>query len=175
MSWQGRRSFFGHAAPGETAFGADTIVEIGSITKVFTTALLAEAFAEGKLRPDEPLSSMTPGRNFAPCTGRSRRCNRPISRPACRNCRATFRRRLAERGIDHYTGRTSSPGSRASTRIAARAAILPAPYRYSNASVGLLGYILADRLGERWEELVRRRITEPLGMASTSVRVPPER
>jgi CubicO group peptidase (beta-lactamase class C family) len=38
----------------------------------------------------------------------------------------------------------------------------------------LLGYLVANRLGESWEELVRRRITGPLKMHDTVVRVPAE-
>jgi CubicO group peptidase (beta-lactamase class C family) len=44
---------------------------------------------------------------------------------------------------------------------------LPAPYLYSNTSVGLLGHLLADTLGKNWMDLVRERITEPLGMVDT--------
>lgn len=52
---------------------------------------------------------------------------------------------------------------------------LPAPYRYSNASVGLLGYLVAERLGSPWRQLLRDRITVPLHMISTTVEVPSDR
>jgi CubicO group peptidase (beta-lactamase class C family) len=40
---------------------------------------------------------------------------------------------------------------------------------YSNFGVGLLGDILSRLYGESWEQLVRERITEPLGMTDTAV------
>ena len=42
-------------------------------------------------------------------------------------------------------------------------------YEYSNLAVGLLGHVLALRAGMTYEELLRRRIFEPLGMQSTSI------
>ena len=42
-------------------------------------------------------------------------------------------------------------------------------YEYSNLGAGLLGYALARKAGMSYEELVRRRILDPLGMTSTSI------
>lgn len=42
-------------------------------------------------------------------------------------------------------------------------------YESSNLGVGLLGHALARRAGCSYEELVRRRILAPLGMANTSI------
>jgi serine-type D-Ala-D-Ala carboxypeptidase/endopeptidase len=49
-----------------------------------------------------------------------------------------------------------------------------AQYEYSNVGVGLLGHVLALRAGTSYEELVRARILEPLGMHHTFINVPPE-
>jgi CubicO group peptidase (beta-lactamase class C family) len=42
-------------------------------------------------------------------------------------------------------------------------------YEYSNLAVGLLGHALALRAGMSYEDLLRHRIFEPLGMSSTSI------
>jgi len=42
-------------------------------------------------------------------------------------------------------------------------------YEYSNLAVGLLGHALALKAGMSYEQLVRTRILEPLGMTSTSI------
>jgi CubicO group peptidase (beta-lactamase class C family) len=42
-------------------------------------------------------------------------------------------------------------------------------YEYSNLAVGLLGHALALKAGISYEELLRRRIFDPLGMRSTSM------
>jgi serine-type D-Ala-D-Ala carboxypeptidase/endopeptidase len=44
---------------------------------------------------------------------------------------------------------------------------------YSNFGFGLLGHVLALRAGTSYEELVRERICEPLGLEDTSVAVAP--
>ena len=42
-------------------------------------------------------------------------------------------------------------------------------YEYSNLGVGLLGHALALKAGLGYEELVRRRVLEPLGMTDTAM------
>jgi CubicO group peptidase (beta-lactamase class C family) len=44
-----------------------------------------------------------------------------------------------------------------------------AQWEYSNLGVGLLGHILAARAGMSYEQLLRSRILEPLGMKSTTI------
>src|SRR5690349_21476603 len=50
ISWRGQRSYYAYGGPGGAPYDRNTIVEIGSITKVFTTALFAEAVREGRMR-----------------------------------------------------------------------------------------------------------------------------
>jgi CubicO group peptidase (beta-lactamase class C family) len=45
-------------------------------------------------------------------------------------------------------------------------------YEYSNLGVGLLGHALALEAGVGYEELVRRRVLEPLGMSDTAIALP---
>jgi len=51
---------------------------------------------------------------------------------------------------------------------------LPAPYKYSNAGIGLLSYLLATASGKTWEDQVNSEILQPLGMADTTLRPTPE-
>jgi len=50
---------------------------------------------------------------------------------------------------------------------------LPAPYKYSNAGIGLLSYLLATASGKTWEDQVNSEILQPLGMADTTLRPTP--
>ncbi|MDP4025213.1 serine hydrolase [Methylobacterium sp. NEAU 140] len=175
VSWQGRRSYFGYSGTGAAPFTAETIVEIGSITKVFTTALFAEAVAEGRMQPDAPLQSYLPDRRLRPCTAQITPLQLADFTSGMPALPDDAPRALAERGIGTYAMDAFLAWV---TRWAPEGAgnggcDLPAPYRYSNASVGLLGYIVAERLGMPWEALVRERITGPLRMGSTAVSVPP--
>jgi len=75
--------------------------------------------------------------------------------------------RLEMRGIEHYRTKDfldwichwNAPDN------------LPAPYNYSNFSIGLVGYLVSDATGQSWEELLRRWITGPLGMKDTMLRL----
>ncbi len=51
---------------------------------------------------------------------------------------------------------------------------LPAPYKYSNAGIGLLSYLVATATGKTWEDQVNSEILQPLGMADTTLRPTPE-
>jgi CubicO group peptidase (beta-lactamase class C family) len=46
-------------------------------------------------------------------------------------------------------------------------------YEYSNLAVGLLGHALALKAGMSYEDLLRKRILEPLGMTSTTITLTP--
>src|SRR5262249_7953335 len=47
-------------------------------------------------------------------------------------------------------------------------------YEYSNLGGCLLGHVLARRAGMDYEALVRSRITAPLGMSSTAIKLSPQ-
>ncbi len=174
VSWHGRRSYFGYSGTGSAAFAPDTIVEIGSITKVFTTALFAEALIEGKMERDAPLQSYLPDRRLKPCTAQITMLQLSDFSSGMPELPSNVPRRLAERGIEHYTSEDFFNWVSHWEQSEDGACKLPAAYIYSNASVGLLGYLVAERLGEPWENLIRQRITGPLRMTSTQMRVPPD-
>jgi Beta-lactamase len=51
---------------------------------------------------------------------------------------------------------------------------LPAPYKYLNAGIGLLSYLVATARGKTWEDQVNSEILQPLGMVDTTLRPTPE-
>lgn len=170
VSWRGQRSFFGYSAAGDRPYRPDTIVEIGSITKVFTTALFAEALIESKMRADASLQSLLPNLRLRPCAAEVTPLQLADFTSGMPALPGDVPRQLADRGISSYTERDFlswvtrwGPGGEDGV------CNLPAPYRYSNASVGLLGLIVAERLGLSWQDLIRERITEPLHMTSTAI------
>jgi CubicO group peptidase (beta-lactamase class C family) len=77
---------------------------------------------------------------------------------------------LEQRNIEHYTVRdfltwasNYEPGTR-----------LPAPYKYSNAGIGLLSYLVATATGKTWQDQLNSEILQPLGMNDTTLRPTPE-
>src|SRR5215217_1262187 len=51
---------YGDPGPGQPPLDANSVFEIGSITKVFTATLLAQLASEGKVRLDDPVQKFLP-------------------------------------------------------------------------------------------------------------------
>jgi D-alanyl-D-alanine-carboxypeptidase/D-alanyl-D-alanine-endopeptidase len=153
---------------------ADSIFEIGSITKTFTGLALAQLAAQGKVRLDEPVRVLVPfdiAPNIAPgpvgaeitlldlVTHRSGLPSVPdnLKPKDPDNPFAEYDRvALHEFLLSHGTARPAD-----------------AKYLYSSFGIGLLGYALAARAGIPYAELVRNEITGPLHMNDTVFAVSP--
>jgi CubicO group peptidase (beta-lactamase class C family) len=149
------------------AFNSDTIFEIGSVTKVFTSLLLADMAQRGEVALTDPVAKYLP----------------PDAKVPERNGRAITLQDLAT----HTSGlsrlptnfRPKDPANPYADYTDAQlyqflsTYTLPreigSTYEYSNLGGGLLGHALARRAGMDYEALVRSRITGPLQMTSTSV------
>jgi CubicO group peptidase (beta-lactamase class C family) len=145
----------------------DTVFEIGSVTKVFTSLLLADAVQRGEVALNDPVSKYLPKGTKVPEHG-----GKPIT--------------LVDLAT-HTSGlpslpsnlRPKDPGNPYADYTVAQLyeflASYPLPrdpgaaYDYSNLGAGLLGHALARRAGMDYDTLVRTRITGPLSMNSTSI------
>lgn len=142
-----------------------TVFEIGSVSKVFTTTLLAEMVARGEVRLDEPVRAFLPdsvrvpsrgGReitllDLATATSGLPRLPGNLSPADPANPYADYEARDLYAFLSGYT-LPRDPG---------------AAYEYSNLGMGLLGHLLALRAGKSYEALVTERILAPLGMRDT--------
>ncbi len=144
---------------------ADTAFEIGSVTKVFTALLAADAEARGELALDWPLSKVLPAGVTAP-----EHPEGPITL-----------RQLAT----HTSGLPRMPGNFAPVDPGDPFAdydeaklheflnahqLGRAPgkaYAYSNVGMGLLGYVVAANAGGSWSATLAERVLQPLGLAGT--------
>jgi serine-type D-Ala-D-Ala carboxypeptidase/endopeptidase len=141
----------------------DTLFEIGSISKVFTSLLLSEMVLDGEVKLSDPISKYLPPSVHSPS-----RNGKQITLLDLATHHSGLPREATKSGWD-YTSRmyefldqyqlTRDPGEK---------------YEYSNFGVGLLGAILAQRAGTNYETLLRTRITAPLGMTRTAVELTPE-
>lgn len=159
-----------HGTTGATsgpALDGDTLFEIGSATKVFTAVLLADAAERGELALTDPISRFLPVEVKVP-----QRAGRQITLIDL----ATHTSGLPRLPRNLTPKDFSNPY--ADYTVAQLYAFLSAYelprdigslYEYSNLGAGLLGHLLARKAGTDYETLVRRRITEPLGMRSTLV------
>ena len=171
VSLHGHRYFFnyGKATDAGTAFRPDTLVEIGSCTKTFTTTLFALAINRNQIVPDDSAQQYMP-------QGYTLRAERltPLEladfTSGMPDDPTNLPRGLEQRSIGSYTVRdflTWASNYEPRTQ-------LPAPYRYSNAGIGLLSYLVATATGKTWEEQLNSDILQPLGMNDTTLRPTPD-
>ncbi|MCW1913569.1 beta-lactamase family protein [Luteolibacter sp. GHJ8] len=145
------------------------IFEIGSISKVFTGLLLADAVESGKLRLDTTLAELL-GKElkFAdPKVGR-------ITLLQLATHTSGLPRLPDNIGPSPDTAEDpyADYGRKQARTYLAKAKLTgdpPYPASYSNYGMGLLGDLLAEASGKSWEELVKEKITGPLGMSDTVV------
>ncbi|HYL35641.1 MAG TPA: serine hydrolase domain-containing protein [Bryobacteraceae bacterium] len=150
----------------------DSIFEIGSITKVFTSLLLAEMAQRGEVAFTDPVAKHLPrgvrvpergGRSItledlATHTSGLPRTPPNLAPKDPANPFADYSPQLLYDFLSSYR-LTRDIGSE---------------WEYSNLGSGLLGLALALRAGSDYEGAVRSRITRPLGMNSTRIALTPE-
>lgn len=151
----------------QVAVGPDSVYEIGSITKVFTALLLADAVRRNEVRLDQPVAELLPAGTIVPS-----RDGREIT--------------LVDLAT-HTSGLPRMPGNFAPAdpsdpyadygpaELYAFLATYELPreigavMEYSNLGAGLLGQALVERTGKEYETLVTERILMPLGLSDTAV------
>jgi serine-type D-Ala-D-Ala carboxypeptidase/endopeptidase len=159
----------GPAGPSPPA--ANTIFEIGSVTKVFTATLLAGMVDEGLLALDDRVQRYLPTAVELPVRGR------PITLVDLATHTAGLPRlphgfflRSVRHRRNPYVWLTVDElyAGLPSTRLRREPGTRP---RYSNLGYGLLGHVLALRAGRSYEQLVEERICHPLELVDTRVSV----
>lgn len=146
---------------------SNTIYEIGSVSKVFTGLLLADAVTRGEVALDTPLSRLLP-RDVKP----PKRDGREIT---------------LEELATHFSGLPRIPSNMAADSLVNPYADYgrdklfaflngyqvprqsEAQFQYSNLGMGLLGTLLADKAGSDYATLLHERIANPLAMTDTTV------
>jgi D-alanyl-D-alanine-carboxypeptidase/D-alanyl-D-alanine-endopeptidase len=171
---KGRRIVsYGHLAAGDARpLNADTVFEIGSITKVFTALLLADMVRRNEVALTDPITKYLPADAKVP-----ERNGRAITLEDL----ATHTSGLPRMPSNFAPKDPSNPyadyGLDRLTQFLASYTLTRDPgaqYEYSNLGGGLLGTLLARRAGMNYEALVESRIAGPLGMKSTRLMPSPE-
>ena len=152
---------------------ADTVFEIGSITKTFTGILLAQRIENGELKLDDHVADLLPEGWSLPESAREitlRHCTTHTSGfprlPANLLSFSVVSRQLF--GGDPYRDYSEEQFRDALATVELESE--PGTERsYSNFAVGLLGFVLATQNGSDYETLVTNEICKPLGMHKTVI------
>jgi len=161
---------YGSTHIGGPAADGRSIFPIASLTKVFTALLLADAAQRGRMGLDDPLSKHLPagvvtpefgGRTITLADLATHSAGLPL-RPPNLHSKDPDDPYAGYTTADLYAGISAFKLTRAPG----------AEFEYSNFAYGLLGQAIQHRLGRSYGELIRDKVTGPLGMADTGL-VPP--
>ena len=157
---------------GVSPFDGNTIFEIGSITKTFTTSVLADMAARGEVALDDPVAKHLPAGTRVPerdgkqitlldLATQSSGLPRLPSNLAPANPANPYASYSNERMFTFLAGYTLPRA-------------IGAQYEYSNLGFGLLGEALAHRAGKSYEVMLTERVLAPLGMRETMITLTPD-
>jgi len=152
---------------------ADTVFEIGSISKAFTGILLAQRIESGELELDDRIAELLPeGWSLSESA-------REITLRHCTSHTSGFPRLPANLlgisevfrllfGGDPYRHYSEEEFRKALATVKLKSE--PGTvWGYSNFAAGLLGFVLATQEGSDYETLVTSKICQPLGMDRTVI------
>ena len=140
-----------------------TLFAIGSSTKAFTTFVMATFVDKGMLAWDKPVREFMPEFALSDLNITDRITPRDL---------VTHRSGLPRHDLLWYNNHESSRAE-----IVHRLRFLPlsedlrAKFQYNNLMYLTAGYLVEQLSGKTWEETVRERIFEPLGMTSSNFSV----
>lgn len=145
----------------------DTRFEVGSVTKVFTSLLLARMAESGKVALDDPIGRYLPDSVHAPEYRGQQITLRELSTHSSSLPRLPTNIKPADMS-DPY----ADYGAEKLYAFLDAYDLPLAPdskYEYSNVGAGLLGFLLAHHAGKPFAELLEERVFQPLGMKDSYV------
>ncbi|MBV8732818.1 MAG: beta-lactamase family protein, partial [Acidobacteriia bacterium] len=149
---------------------ADSVFEIGSISKTFTGMMLARMVTRRRARLDEPVRELLPPGTVA----------KPAGQEITLVDLATHHSGLPAIPFN-YDHSSSHPFAVYGPEqlydfLAVHGVAKPpdAGFVYSNLGMGLLGHALSVRAGKSYEDLLRDEVTGPLKLADTALTLSPD-
>ncbi|HUJ60782.1 MAG TPA: serine hydrolase domain-containing protein, partial [Kofleriaceae bacterium] len=156
--------------PGHKPPTGRTLFEIGSITKAYTSLLLADAAQARAVELDEPLADLLPPGITAPTRDDKAITLRQLSTHMSGLPGAPPS--IAPNGSDPY-GRYSEDQLYADLVRTPLAATPGTMVEFSNFGSGVLGFVLGKKLGRGFAAELKARVLDPLGLHDTYLSVPP--
>lgn len=170
------RQVFGYGKlklKGERSPDGDTVFEIGSLTKLFTALMLADMARAGEIKLDDPLRLYLPEKVAVPKHGDKEITLRHL---ATHTSGLSDQLPLAAHLLLHPDDAENPYAHFGEKEIYRALGVLEldrdpgSNFEYSNIGMGLLGNALVRKAkAKNYEELVVRRVCEPLGLADTRV------
>lgn len=146
----------------------DSVFEIGSITKLFTSAILSDLVCNGLINLDDSIGSMFPFK-----VKQLSRNGKSITCKTLSNHTAGLPRDPINYIFDNYPGNPYSPFGKDLLIDYLKNLVKPAYtpgeiYEYSNLGYAVLGYLLELKTNKSYEALLQEKILQKYHMSSTS-------
>lgn len=139
-----------------------TLFAIGSVTKSFTVTTLGMLADEGKVDFDKPVRDYLPGFQMYDPVATEQMTPRDL---------VTHRSGLPRHDLVWYTSNFSRKELVEKLRYLEPNKPLRSTFQYNNLMFMTAGYLEGVLLDTTWEEAVRRKVLEPLGMTGTNFSV----
>jgi serine-type D-Ala-D-Ala carboxypeptidase/endopeptidase len=173
VSAKGRRvvAYGSLAKDDKHPLNGDTVYEIGSMTKVFTSLILMDMVDRGEVSLDDPVAKFLPSTIKVPERNGKKITLRDLSTQTSGLPRMPDNFHPKNPGNPYADYTTDQLFEFISGYTLTRD--IGEKYEYSNLAVGLLGQALARRAGMDYEALVTARILKPLEMKDTAITLSP--
>ncbi len=139
---------------------AETVHRVGSVSKLFTDIGIMQLVERGELDLDAPVTTYLP--EFAPRNP----YDRPITLRQLMSHRSGL---LREPPVGNYFDPDGSSLAAMVESLNGRSLVYQPGSRvkYSNAAIGVVGYVLEARSGEPFARHLQRAVLEPMGLTSS--------
>ncbi|GGD17419.1 class C beta-lactamase [Aureimonas glaciei] len=160
---QGKRQVFHYGVASrqtDAKVDDETLFEIGSLSKPFTGTLLARLEAEGAVDLSAKAETLMPALAGSPIGGATLL---DLHTYVAGGLPLQFPDGVDETNFENYFKKFSPTDAIGASRL------------YSNASIGLSGYLAAASAGASFSSLMTEKILQPMGLADTFLDVPANR
>jgi CubicO group peptidase (beta-lactamase class C family) len=149
----------------------DTVFEIGSVTKVFTSTILADLVSRGELALGTPVQNLLDGDVLVPARDGARITLEHLATHSSGLPRMPDNFDPADDGNPYADYTEERLYAFLSSHELVRG--VGEAVEYSNLGYGLMGHALAQGTGRDYETLVAQRILAPLNMPDTAITLTP--
>lgn len=159
--------YYGDTAKDENPIDENTIFEIGSVTKVFTTLILAEMAEKGELSLDDPIDKFLPEHIVTPSKNGKKITILDLATHTSGLPRFPDDFPILDSDAMQEYDREKIYNYLSRVKIHRD---IGSQYEYSNIGVSLLGHVISLQAGQSYEELVKTRISDKFGMENTCIK-----
>lgn len=149
----------------------NTLFEIGSITKVFTNTILADMVLKGEVKLDDPISKYLPKSVHVPQRNGKQITLLDLATQSSGLPRLPTNLKPADMSNPYADYTVKQLYDFLSSYSLPRD--IGSQYEYSNLGMGILGHVLALKSGKSYENLVKDRVLNPLGMHDSGITLSP--